>query len=124
MKFTFIILCTTTVLQEDLDAYFGTFGTIKESLIMTDKDTGQSRGFINDVNVEGHQLHAKSKLPSASCKIKIADTDAVVVATEVVAAAATTMEAAVTEVAEVAILEVDSVVEIWEVRMRAWQLEQ
>ena len=31
--------------KEDLDAYFSSFGTIKECLIMTDKETGKSRGF-------------------------------------------------------------------------------
>ena len=31
--------------KEDLDAYFGTFGSVREVLISTDKETGKSRGF-------------------------------------------------------------------------------
>ena len=31
--------------KEDLEAYFGTFGTVRETLISTDKETGKSRGF-------------------------------------------------------------------------------
>ena len=31
--------------KEDLEAYFGTFGSVREVLISTDKETGKSRGF-------------------------------------------------------------------------------
>ena len=34
-----------STLQEDLDEYFGQFGKIKDSVVMTDKATGNPRGF-------------------------------------------------------------------------------
>ena len=32
-------------LQEDIDEYFGKYGTIKDSVIMVEKGTGKPRGF-------------------------------------------------------------------------------
>ena len=33
------------ITKEGLEEYFGTFGTIRECMIITDKDTGKPRGF-------------------------------------------------------------------------------
>ena len=38
-------ICRVSFPQEDIDEYFGKYGTIKDSVIMVEKGTGKPRGF-------------------------------------------------------------------------------
>merc|ERR1719167_1728735 len=65
--------------KEDLDEYFGQFGKIKDSVVMTDKATGNPRGFAfvdfdpvdkiileKDHSIKGAKLEVKKAMPRDS----------------------------------------------------------